>query len=226
MSASLLIVGRGRMGQLLEALAGDYGFAVAGTVDIDNADAPDSWPRAEVAIDFSIAEAVPVNLPRLAARGCNVVIGTTGWQGYEADLQARVREAGIGVVAAPNFAIGVNLFVALVEQAAVLWKDQPAFGAWLHELHHAAKRDAPSGTALALEAAMRRRGYGQRIDVSSTRAGAIPGTHTVGFDAAAETITITHTARDRSVFARGALQAAQWVRGRKGWFTMRDVLGL
>ncbi len=120
----------------------------------------------------------------------------------------------------------MNLFLALTERAAELWRDQPAFGAWLHELHHAAKKDAPSGTALALEAAMRGKGYAHPIDVASSRAGSIPGTHTVGFDAAAETITLTHTARDRTVFARGALQAARWLRGRRGWFTMRDVLGV
>ena len=225
MSASLLIVGYGRMGRLVVSLAPEHGFRVAGTVD--EADAGDeTWPDADVAIDFSIAEAVPANFARLAARGTNVVIGTTGWQSQEDALRRQAAEHGIGVIAAPNFAIGVNLFVALVERAAELWKDQPAFGAWLHELHHAAKRDAPSGTALALEAAMRGNGYANPIDVASTRAGSIPGTHTVGFDAAAETITLTHTARDRSVFARGALQAAHWLRGRRGWFTMRDVLGL
>lgn len=225
MSASLLIVGYGRMGRLVESLAPEHGFRVAGTVD--EAEAGDeTWPDADVAIDFSIAEAVPANFARLAARGTNVVIGTTGWQSQEDALRRQAAEHGIGVIAAPNFAIGVNLFVALVERAAELWKDQPAFGAWLHELHHAAKRDAPSGTALALEAAMRGNGYAHPIDVASTRAGSIPGTHTVGFDAAAETITLTHTARDRSGFARGALEAARWVQGRQGWFTMRDVLGI
>jgi dihydrodipicolinate reductase len=126
----------------------EHGFRVAGSVDVDTADRPELWPAADVAIDFSIGEAVPVNLPRLAARG-------TPWSsarraGRRTKPAARTgRRSGIGVVAAPNFAIGVNLFVALVERAAGLWQDQPAFGAWLHELHHAAKRDAPSGTALA-----------------------------------------------------------------------------
>ena len=226
MTASLLVVGRGRMGRLVEALSPDYGFQVAGTVDLDNVAEPDTWPRADVAVDFSLADAVPENFPRLAARGMNIVIGATGWQSAEPRLRAEAEARGIGVVAAPNFAVGVNLFVALVERAAELWRDQPAFGAWIHELHHAAKQDAPSGTALALESAVRRKGYEHRIDVSSTRAGSIPGTHTVGFDAAAETITLTHTARDRAVFARGALQAAQWVQGKRGWFTMRDVLGI
>jgi 4-hydroxy-tetrahydrodipicolinate reductase len=225
-STSLLLLGRGRMGTIVESLAPQYGFAVAGTVDIDNADRPDSWPAADVAIDFSIPQAVPENLPRLAARGINVVVGTTGWQAHEAAMREQAERSGIGVVAAPNFAIGVNLFVALVERAAELWGSQPAFGAWIHELHHAAKQDAPSGTALALERAMREHGYDRPTAVTSTRVGSIPGTHTVGFDAAAETITLTHTARDRTVFARGALEAAAWLRGRRGWFTMKDVLGL
>jgi 4-hydroxy-tetrahydrodipicolinate reductase len=225
-SKSLLLVGRGRMGRLVEALASEYGFEVVGTVDRESSSQPDDWPQAEVAIDFSLGVAVPANLPRLASRGINVVVGTTGWQKEEARLRAEADRQGIGVVAAPNFAIGVNLFTALVERAADLLKGQPAFGAWLHELHHAAKRDAPSGTALALEAAMRRRGYDRPIDVASTRAGSIPGTHTVGFDAPAETITLTHAARDRTVFARGALEAALWVHGKRGWYTMRDVLGL
>ncbi|OFW09150.1 MAG: hypothetical protein A3H96_25255 [Acidobacteria bacterium RIFCSPLOWO2_02_FULL_67_36] len=100
-----------------------------------------------------------------------------------------------------------------------------AFGAWIHEAHHAAKRDAPSGTALLLEKALKRGGYERPIDIASTRAGSIPGTHTVGFDGPGETITLTHTTRDRSGFARGALEAARWVHGRSGWFTMNDVLG-
>jgi 4-hydroxy-tetrahydrodipicolinate reductase len=104
--------------------------------------------------------------------------------------------------------------------------DQPSFGAWIHELHHAAKRDAPSGTALAMEARLRRGGYAGALPIASTRAGAIPGTHTVGFDSASETITLTHAARDRAAFARGALVAARWVLGKQGWFTMADVLGL
>ena len=214
------------MGRLVEALAPEYGFRVAGFIDRETAARPDTWPRTDLAIDFSAGEAVPANVPHLAARGINVVIGATGWHQHEAGLREQVARSGIGVVAAPNFAIGVNLFIALVERAAELWRTQPAFGAWLHELHHKAKRDAPSGTALALTESMRRCGYEYPIDISSTRAGSIPGTHTLGFDAAGETIMLTHAARDRSIFARGALEAALWLNGRRGWFTMRDVLGL
>ena len=221
-----LIVGYGRMGRLVESLCPEFGIDVAGTVDIDDASAPERWPAADVAIDFSVADAVPENLRRLAARGTNVVIGTTGWNAQEAELRREAERKGIGVVAAPNFALGVNLFAALAGRAAELFGRHDGFGAWIHEAHHAAKRDAPSGTALQLQAALREHGYPRPIDVSSTRAGSIPGTHTIGFDAAGETITLTHTARDRSGFARGALTAAEWVNGRKGWFTMRDVLGL
>lgn len=221
-----LIVGYGRMGKLVASLCPEYGFDVAGTVDIAEAAAPDAWPAADVAIDFSVADAVPGNVRRLAERGVNVVIGTTGWTAHEADVRGIVDRTGIGVVAAPNFALGVNLFVALTERAAELFGPQSVFGAWIHEAHHATKRDAPSGTSLLLEAAMKGRAFNRPIDVSSTRAGSIPGTHTVGFDAPGETITLTHIARDRSGFARGALEAARWVHRRKGWFTMKDVLGI
>jgi 4-hydroxy-tetrahydrodipicolinate reductase len=221
-----VLVGHGRMGRLVEELAPDYGMQVAGIVGRGNIRDANGWPSADVAIDFSVAEAVPVTLPQLASRGMNVVIGTTGWQANEQALRDEAARRGIGVIAAPNFAIGVNLFVALVERAGEFMRGQPAFGAYIHELHHAAKRDAPSGTALALEAAVKRCGYERPIDVCSTRAGSIPGTHTVGFDAPSETITLTHTARDRSIFARGALEAARWIHGKRGWFTMKDVLGI
>jgi len=100
----------------------------------------------------------------------------------------------------------------------------PQYGAWIHELHHAAKRDAPSGTALLLRDAMTRAGYDRVVDVSSTRAGTIPGTHTIGFDGPSDTIELTHVARDRRGFASGALLAAQWIKDRRGWFSMTDVL--
>ena len=222
----LLIVGYGRMGRLVESVAPEYGMQVVGRVTSVNAGRPDAWPDADVAIDFSAAAALAANAERLAARGINLVIGTTGWQAEEPAVRAAVMQYPVGVVAAPNFALGVNLFMAIVARAAELLASRPEYGAWIHELHHSAKRDAPSGTALGLREAMTRAGYSHPIDVASTRAGSIPGTHTVGFDSAADTITLTHTARDRTVFARGALEAARWVRGRRGWFSMRDVLGL
>jgi 4-hydroxy-tetrahydrodipicolinate reductase len=222
----VLIVGHGRMGRLVESLAPEAGVEIAGLVDIDNADRPEAWPPAEVAIDFSTAAAVVGNARRLAGRGTHLVIGTTGWHEQEAALKRELAALPVGVVSAPNFALGVNLFVALAARAAELLAERPEFGAWIHELHHSAKRDAPSGTAIGIRDAMQSAGYKLPIDVASTRVGSIPGTHTVGFDSPAETITLTHTARDRTGFARGALAAAKWVNGRQGWFTMRDVLGL
>lgn len=228
----ILIVGHGKMGRLVEGLAPQYGAEVVGVVDPQSpahggvAD-DDRWTgKVDVAIDFSLAEAVIVNVPALAARGINVVLGTTGWQAHEPALRAAIAAAGTGIVAAPNFATGVVLFEAIVRYAAGRFADQPEFGAWLHESHHGAKKDAPSGTALFLKKAMEAGGYARPIDVSVTRAGYIPGTHTIGFDGPSDSITLTHAARDRSAFARGALAAARWVDGKHGWFDMHDVLGL
>jgi 4-hydroxy-tetrahydrodipicolinate reductase len=227
----LLIVGHGKMGRLVESLAPEYGFAVAGIIDPQSpahtAGAEDDrWRGMEVAVDFTVASAVVENAPALARRGVNLVIGTTGWQSEEAAVRQAVQACGIGVVAAPNFAAGVVAFEAIVRRAAEIFAAQEAFGAWVHEAHHATKKDAPSGTALKLVREMKRAGFTRAIDVSSTRAGFIPGVHTVGFDGPSESITLSHSARDRSAFARGALEAARWVVGRRGWFTMQDVLGI
>ncbi len=227
----ILLIGHGRMGKLVASLAGEYGCEVAGIIDSRSAAGPDgpgagAWRDVDVAIDFSSPDAVPLNVPALARQGVNVVVGTTGWGAHEAAVRRAVADAGTGVVAASNFSTGVVLFEAVVAHAATLFAGQADFGAWLHEAHHAAKKDAPSGTALALKRAMEQAGFGRPIDVSSTRAGHIPGTHTIGFDGPVESITLSHAARDRSTFARGALTAAQWLKGRHGWFTMRDVLGV
>jgi 4-hydroxy-tetrahydrodipicolinate reductase len=227
----LLLLGHGRMGQIVESLASSYGFEMAGWLDETNnaggeALTADRWSGVDVAIDFSTAVALVDNLPRLARLGINTVVGTTGWQAHETAMRQVVGDAGLGVVVAPNFSTGVVLLEALVEYAGRLFGGQEECGAWVHELHHAKKVDAPSGTALMLQAALTRGGYARPIDMSSTRAGFIPGTHTIGFDAPSETVTLTHVARDRATFARGALQAARWLQGRRGWFTMRDVLGI
>jgi len=221
----VLVIGRGRMGRLVESLSGEYGFDVAGWVDRENAGRSADWPDADVAIDFSTGDAVAANFPTLARRGHPVVIGATGWGAHEAAIRHEAEARGIAVVAAPNFALGVTLFGAIVARAAELMSRRSEFGAWVHELHHAAKRDAPSGTALALKAALERGGFRGPIDVASTRAGSIPGTHTVGFDSPSDTITLTHVARDRTGFARGSLEAARWVIGKRGWFSLKDVLG-
>lgn len=223
----LLIIGHGRMGSLVETLAGTYGFEVAGIVsgpEGHRAIAGGTAGSVDVAVDFTRAEAVPLNLPALAGRGINCVVGTTGWQAHEAAMRAAVEAGGIGVVVASNFSLGMNLFELVVEEAARRFAPHADFGAWIHEAHHDRKKDAPSGTALTLKAGIEQAGFPRGIDVSSTRAGFIPGTHTVGFDGPSETIELRHTVRDRAVFARGALVAARWVMGRQGWYGMRDVL--
>lgn len=227
----LLLVGYGKMGRLVEDLAPEYGCEVAGVLDPQSprhgGDANDDrWAGVDVAIDFSQPDCVAANATALARRGIDLVIGTTGWQADEAEVRQAVVNAGVGAVVAPNFSAGVMLFEALVSEAASLFAAQRDFGAFVHEAHHAAKKDAPSGTALLLKKAMERSGFSRAIDVSSTRAGFVPGTHTVGFDGPAETITLTHTARDRTAFARGAIAAAKWVRGKRGWYSMKDVLGI
>ncbi|MBI4476786.1 MAG: 4-hydroxy-tetrahydrodipicolinate reductase [Acidobacteria bacterium] len=227
----ILLVGRGRMGRAIEALSGEFNAEVVERLTSRNnphgaAITSERLSAVDVAIDFSAAGAVVENVPRLAALGINLVIGTTGWQDREASLRETVAKADIGVVAAPNMSVAVVLFQAIIEQAARLFGRRDDFDAWVHELHHSAKRDAPSGTARAVVAAMTKAGFSRRIDVASTRAGLIPGTHTVGFEGPFESVTLTHTTRDRATFARGALEAARWVQGRRGWFTMRDVLGL
>jgi 4-hydroxy-tetrahydrodipicolinate reductase len=227
----ILLVGHGRMGRLVGDLAPEYGCEVAGIIDPQSplhGGGPDQdhWRGVDVAIDFTFPGAVKTNVPALARRGINIVIGTTGWLADEPAVRGAVAAAGIGVVAAPNFSPGVVLFEAIVARASALFAAQHEFGAFLHEAHHAAKKDAPSGTALLLTRTMQDAGFERPIDVSSTRAGYIPGTHTVGFDGRAESIVLCHSARDRTPFARGALTAAKWVNGRCGWFTMKDVLGV
>jgi 4-hydroxy-tetrahydrodipicolinate reductase len=219
------------MGRLIGDLAPEYGCEVAGVIDPQSPLhagplAQERWRGVDVAIDFTFPDAVKPNVEALARLGINIVIGTTGWHADEASVRRTAAAADLGVVAAPNFSAGVVIFDALVARAAQLFAAQKDFGAFLHEAHHATKKDAPSGTALLLRKTMEESGFPRPIDVSSTRAGSIPGTHTIGFDGPAETITLSHAARDRSAFARGALTAARWVTGRHGWFTMKDVLGV
>ncbi len=223
----ILLLGHGRMGQLVESLAPSYGATIAGVIDETSAAdaiAQGAFGEVDVAIDFTLADAVVKNLPQLAARKINVVIGTTGWQAHEAAMQEVATKAGIGVLVASNFSLGMNVFQMAVEEASRRFAKHAEFGAWIHEAHHILKKDAPSGTALTLKAGMAGAGFARPIDVSSTRVGSVPGTHTVGFDGPSETIELTHTVRDRAVFARGALTAATWLVGKRGWFSIRDLL--
>ncbi|HTX34248.1 MAG TPA: dihydrodipicolinate reductase C-terminal domain-containing protein [Bryobacteraceae bacterium] len=225
----LALVGYGKMGRLVEQLAPEYGFAVALKLDeFNNASfegiTAENFQHVDVAIDFSIPAAVPHNAEGIAALGVNLVIGTTGWLEHAEAVKAAVARHGIGLVWSPNYSVGVNVFFRLVEEAARLLAGQPEYGAWAWEIHHSTKKDAPSGTLLKLVEEMRKAGYGRAIDTGSNRAGAHPGTHEIGFDSSSDTITLRHTARSREGFARGALKAAQWVVGKKGFHEFAEIL--
>jgi len=225
----LAIIGYGKMGQLIEQLAPGYGFTVALKLDEFNNTSyegvtAENFRGIDVAVDFSIPAAVVENVERIAALGVNIVVGTTGWAEHADRVKAAVRKNGIALVWSPNYSIGVNVFARVVAETARLLANEPEYGAWAWEIHHATKKDAPSGTLLKLIDEMTRAGYSRAIDVSSNRAGAHPGTHEIGFDSAADTITLRHVARGREGFARGALKAAQWVVGKKGFHGFREIL--
>jgi len=224
----LAIVGYGKMGKLVEQLAPEYGFHVALKLDEFNNSAfegltPENFRAIAVAIDFSIPSAVLGNVERIAALGVNMVIGTTGWLEHLEAVKAAVARHGIGLVWSPNYSVGVNAFFKLVSEAARLLATQPEYGAWAWEIHHSTKKDAPSGTLLKLVDEMKKAGYERMIDVGSNRAGAHPGTHEIGFDSSADTITLRHTARSREGFARGALKAARWLTGKTGFHEFSEI---
>jgi 4-hydroxy-tetrahydrodipicolinate reductase len=218
----LAIVGYGKMGRLIEQLAPEYGFTVHARIDLN--DDFQLAKGADAAVEFTIPDAVAENVQKLAALGVPVAVGTTGWAGHMNRVRESVEKHGTGLVWSPNFSIGVNAFQRLVREAAKLLAEESQYGAWAWEVHHYTKKDAPSGTLIKLVDEMKKGGYTRNIDVASNRAGAHPGTHEIGFDSAADTITLRHAARSREGFARGALKAAQWVVGKKGIFEFSEIL--
>jgi 4-hydroxy-tetrahydrodipicolinate reductase len=210
------------MGKMVESLAPEYGFTVHARVDLNDDYA--AAEGADVAIEFTAPNMVAANVAQLASFGIPVVIGTTGWAEQMHQVKEAAEHGGIGVVWSPNFSIGVNVFFRLVREAAKMLEGHPQYGAWAWEIHHNTKKDAPSGTLIKLVEEMQAAGYTHRIDVGSNRAGSHPGTHEIGFDSGADTITLRHAARSREGFARGALKAAQWLPGHRGVFKFEDVL--
>jgi 4-hydroxy-tetrahydrodipicolinate reductase len=218
---NLAIVGYGKMGRLIDRLAPEQGFNVTARVDVDR-DEP--LQGADVAVEFSVPSSVLTNIKKVAELGIPIVVGTTGWLEHLPEAKAIVEKSNGALVWAPNFSVGVNVFTRLVSEAARLLKNEKDYGAWAWEIHHITKLDAPSGTLLKLVNEMKAAGFDRPISTSSNRAGAHPGTHEIGFDSAADTITLRHAARNREGFARGALKAAQWIIGRKGFYEFSDVL--
>jgi 4-hydroxy-tetrahydrodipicolinate reductase len=218
----LAIVGYGKMGRMVETLAPEYGFQSVATIDIGDDFAKAAG--ADAAIEFTTPDAALSNIETLAAMKLPVVVGTTGWLPHIDRARAVIEKNGSALVWSPNFSVGVNVFLRVVREAARLLADEKEYGAWAWEIHHDTKKDAPSGTMIKLVEEMKAAGYPRHIDVSSSRAGRHPGTHEIGFDSAADTITLRHAARSREGFARGALKAAQWIVGKQGVFEFSDVL--
>jgi len=230
MSLGLAIVGCGKMGRLIEQLASEYGFEVRAKFNRENnlrdaAVAVESLRGIDAAVEFTTPDAAPVNLRRLASLGVSAVCGTTGWYEQLPAVNESVLAAGTGLVYSPNFSVGVNVFMQAVARAACFFAKYPEYEAWGWEIHHSAKKDAPSGTLKKLAEEIRASGYNRTLTLTANRAGAHPGTHEIGFDSAADTITLRHTARSREGFARGALRAARWLAGKQGVFEFREILG-
>ena len=225
----LALLGYGKMGKAIEALAPLRGFEVRLVMDVDvNAEGlgitRENFAGVDVCIDFTTPDAVVENIRRVAALGVNLVIGTTGWNDRLEEVRKVIDNAGVGMVYAPNFSIGVNLFYRLVRAATEIFAPFAMYDPYVVEAHHKFKIDAPSGTALEIKRRIQPAFGTREVPVTSVRAGYIPGTHELGFDSEADTIVLRHTARGRQGFAEGALHAARWVVGKKGLFSFAEVL--
>ena len=223
----IALIGYGAMGQLVGRLAIEQGHEVALTLDGEDADRRvDDLAKAlrgcDVAIDFSIADTVPKNAEACALAGVPIVVGTTGWLAQLPEVQRVVSNHDGALIYGANFSVGVQVFYRIAARAAELFRDLDSYDGFIEEAHHKRKRDAPSGTAIQLHKIVAEK-LGHEVPVASTRAGYIPGTHRLGFDSAADQITLTHEARSREGFAAGALVAACWIVGRKGVFEFSEV---
>lgn len=224
----IALIGYGAMGKLVRSLAEEKGHNVLVIVNEAHAglsaeQLAETIGAAEVAIDFSVGTAVHRNVEACMAAGVPLVEGTTGWGVSRDEVMRIVEQRGGAMVYGANFSIGVNLFYEIVRHAAELFARFPEYEVFIEEQHHSRKRDSPSGTALKIKEILER--HVAVPSVAATRAGNIPGTHRVGFDAAADQISLEHTARSREGFAAGAIRAAEWVVGKKGFYEFSDVIG-
>ena len=224
----LALIGYGAMGRLVEQQAEAAGDQVGVKITTSDSDQgidelSAMLRRHDAAIDFSVGSAVLRNVEACAIAGLPLVEGTTGWKEQEARAKEIITENESALIYGANFSLGVNVFYRIVSHAAQLFSGLDQYAAFIEEQHHSRKRDAPSGTALQLKKLMSAF-IRSEISIASTRAGHIPGTHRVGFDSAADQITLTHTARSREGFAAGALLAARWIVGRKGIYEFSEVI--
>jgi Dihydrodipicolinate reductase len=219
----IALIGYGVMGQLVAAEARKAGDEIGAVFTSKESALTEKLQGHDVAVDFSVGEAVLRNVEACARAKVALVEGTTGWKQHESTARQIIAEHSGAIVYGANFSIGVNVFYRIVKHAASLFAAVEGYAPFIEESHHNRKRDAPSGTALKLRDLMSEH-LGPDIPTSSTRAGYIPGTHRVGFDSEADQVLLTHTARSRQGFASGALLAAHWIAGRTGVFEFGEVM--
>lgn len=222
------LIGYGKMGRLIEQLAVEKGHEIGAVIDNSDqnlfpGEVAKKLAGCDVAIDFTITMAVRRNVEACVIAKIPVVVGTTGWNDQKNEIEYVVNSGNGAMVYGANFSIGVNLFYRIVDHAAELFAKFPEYEAFIEEQHHSRKKDAPSGTALKIKEIVSRH-ISDDLSVSATRAGDIPGTHRLGFDGPADQILLEHTARNREGFALGAILAAEWIVGKKGFFEFVDVM--
>jgi len=242
----IAIIGYGKMGHAIHEMALSKGISVSSIIDPTSQGAKyksineKALDGADVAIDFTTPSEVVNNVEKIAGLGKNLVVGTTGWYGQMERVKKIAKNNNIGFVYSPNFSIGVNLFFRMVKDASLLMDRFPMYDPYVYEMHHRQKVDAPGGTAkilgeivvknikrkkrLAFDRINERKIDPDELHVASIRGGYMPGTHVVGFDGEADTIELKHTARSRSGFAEGAIMAAEWIKGKKGFYTLEDII--
>lgn len=224
----IALIGYGAMGKIIARLAEKKTHEIAVIIheadaNLSAAELAEKLKGVDAAIDFSAAEAVGKNVEACVLAGVPLVEGTTGWNDRREEIEKFVKESDGAFVFGANFSIGVNLFYRIVGLASELFARFEDYEAFIEEQHHSRKKDAPSGTALKLKDIVSRH-ITKDFSVSATRAGNIPGTHRVGFDGAADQILLEHAARSREGFASGAILAAEWIAGRKGFYEFTDVM--
>lgn len=224
----IALIGHGAMGKLIEQIAQKDNHEVAVVIHESDAsltinELAAKLSAVDVAIDFSVANAVRRNVEACVLARIPVVEGTTGWSAELDGVKDFVYQEGGALVFGANFSVGVNLFYRVVDFAAELFAKFEDYETFIEEQHHSRKLDSPSGTALKLKEIIAQH-IKKDLSVAATRAGDIPGTHRVGFDAAADQILLEHAARSREGFAAGAIFAAQWIVGKTGVFEFSDVM--
>ena len=221
----IALSGTGRMGASVRRISTERGHEVVAEFDIDRAITMEALSGVDVVIDFSHAAAISDVLNATCGAGVNLVIGTTGWNDRIDEIRQKCLAAGIGIVWAPNFSPGANILFAISRQASQLAATFGGFESGIEERHHVGKKDSPSGTAIRVAEEVEK-GGSDLPGITAKRVGHESGLHTLFFDSADDLIELTHRARGRDGFARGAVIAAELLEGKKGFFSFEELIGL